>query len=84
MKIFVCIKQVPGVSDVKINPETNTLVREGVKSMINPTDRNAVELALELKEKQDTEVIVLSMGPPQAEEILHATRKIPKEGIRIE
>ena len=70
MKIFVCIKQVPGVSEVKINPDTNTLVREGVKSMINPTDRNAIELALELKEKQVSEVIVLSMGPPQAEEVL--------------
>jgi len=70
MKIFVCIKQVPGVSEVKIDPDTNTLVREGVKSIINPTDRNAIELALELKEKHSIEVIILSMGPPQAEEIL--------------
>jgi len=70
LKIFVCIKQVPGVSEVKIDPDTNTLVREGVKSIINPTDRNAIELALELKEKHDLEVIILSMGPPQAEEIL--------------
>ncbi|NVM38315.1 MAG: electron transfer flavoprotein subunit beta/FixA family protein [Candidatus Lokiarchaeota archaeon] len=70
MKIFVCIKQVPGVSEVKIDPNTNTLVREGVLSIINPNDRNAIELALILKEKQESEVIALSMGPPQAEEAL--------------
>ena len=70
MKIFVCVKQVPGVSEVKIDPKTNTLVREGILSVINPNDRNAIELALTLKEKHGAEVIVLSMGPPQAEEIL--------------
>jgi electron transfer flavoprotein alpha/beta subunit len=70
LKIFVCIKQVPGVSEVKIDPKTNTLIREGVESMINPNDRNAIELALTLKEKHGAEVLVLSMGPPQAEEIL--------------
>lgn len=70
MKIFVCVKQVPGVSEVKIDPKTNTLVREGIISVINPNDRNAVELALTLKEKHGAEIVVLSMGPPQAEEIL--------------
>ena len=70
MKIFVCVKQVPGVSEVKIDPKTNTLVREGILSILNPNDRNAIELALTLKEKYTTEVIALSMGPPQAEEIL--------------
>ena len=70
MKIFVCIKQVPGVSEVKIDPKTNTLVREGILSVVNPNDRNAIELALSLKEKHGAEVVVLSMGPPQAEEIL--------------
>ncbi len=70
MKIFVCVKQVPGVSEVKIDPKTNTLVREGVESVINPNDRNAIELALTLKEKHGAEVLILSMGPPQAEEIL--------------
>ncbi|MFX0000409.1 MAG: electron transfer flavoprotein subunit beta/FixA family protein [Candidatus Hodarchaeota archaeon] len=70
MKIFVCIKQVPGVSEVKIDPKTNTLVREGVLSILNPNDRNALELALILKEKHGAEVIALSMGPPQAEEVL--------------
>jgi len=70
LKIFVCIKQVPGVSEVKIDPKTNTLVREGILSVVNPNDCNAIELALTLKEKHGAEVIVLSMGPPQAEEIL--------------
>jgi len=70
MKIFVCIKQVPGVSEVKIDPKTNTLVREGVPSIINPHDKNAIELALSIKEKHGAEVIALSMGPPQAEEVL--------------
>ncbi len=70
MKIFVCIKQVPGVSEVKIDPKTNTLVREGIPSIINPHDKNAIELALSIKEKHGAEVIALSMGPSQAEEIL--------------
>jgi len=70
LKIFVCIKQVPGVSEVKIDPKTNTLVREGVMSIINPNDRNALELALILKEVHRVQVIALSMGPPQAEDIL--------------
>jgi electron transfer flavoprotein beta subunit len=64
------VKQVPGVSEVRIDPKTNTLVREGVESVVNPNDRNALELALKLKEKHGSEVIVLSMGPPQAEEVL--------------
>jgi electron transfer flavoprotein beta subunit len=67
MKIFVCIKQVPGVSEVKIDPKTNTLVREGIPSIINPHDKHAVELGISIKEKHGGEVIALSMGPPQAE-----------------
>jgi electron transfer flavoprotein beta subunit len=70
MKVFVCIKQVPGVSEVKIDPETNTLIREGIPSIINPMDKNGIELALSIKEKYDAETIALSMGPPQAEEAL--------------
>ena len=73
MKIFICVKQVPGVSEVKINPKTNTLVREGILSILNPNDRNAIEIALTLKEKYTAEVIALSMGPPQAEEVLRET-----------
>lgn len=70
MKIFVCIKQVPGVSEVRIDPKTNTLIREGIPSITNPFDKNALELALTIKEEHDAEVIAISMGPPQAEEVL--------------
>ena len=68
--IIVCIKQVPDTDKVKINPETNTLIREGVPSIINPFDENAIEAALQLKEKHAARVIVISMGPPQVEEAL--------------
>lgn len=70
MKIVVCVKQVPDTTEVKINPETNTLVREGVASIINPFDMYAVEEALRIKEKLGGTVIVLTMGPPQAAESL--------------
>jgi electron transfer flavoprotein beta subunit len=70
MKIFVCIKQVPGVSEVRIDPKTNTLVREGIPSIMNPHDKHAIELGLDIKEKHGGEVIALSMGPPQAEQVL--------------
>ncbi|MFH1414847.1 MAG: electron transfer flavoprotein subunit beta/FixA family protein [Elusimicrobiota bacterium] len=70
MKIVVCIKQVPDTTEVKINPDTNTLVREGVDSIINPFDMYAVEEGLRIKERLNGEVIVLSMGPPQAEDAL--------------
>ena len=70
MHIVVCIKQVPDTSDVKINPETNTLIRDGVVSIINPFDENAIEAALVLKEKHGAKVTVVTMGPPQAEEAL--------------
>jgi electron transfer flavoprotein beta subunit len=70
MIIFVCIKQVPGITEVRIDPKTNTLIREGIPSIMNPMDKNGVELALEIKEKHGGEVIALSMGPPQAEEVL--------------
>lgn len=70
MNIIVCIKQVPETTEVKINPETNTLIREGVKSIINPFDMYAIEEALRLKEKLGGKVTVMSMGPPQAEAAL--------------
>ena len=70
MNIVVCIKQVPETSDVKINPETNTLIREGVKSIINPFDMYAIEEAVRLKEKFGGKATVISMGPPQAEAAL--------------
>ncbi|MPW26526.1 electron transfer flavoprotein subunit beta [Alkalibaculum sp. M08DMB] len=67
MKIIVCIKQVPDTNEVKIDPKTNTLIREGVPSIINPDDKAAIEEALKIKDKQGAEVTVLTMGPPQAE-----------------
>lgn len=70
MRIIVCIKQVPDVTQVRINPETNTLVREGVASMINPFDMYAIEEGVRLKEKQGGTVTVITMGPPQAETAL--------------
>jgi electron transfer flavoprotein beta subunit len=70
MHIIVCIKQVPETTDVRINPETNTLIREGVKSIINPFDMYAIEEGVRLKEKSGGKVTVLTMGPPQAEAAL--------------
>ena len=72
MKILVLIKQVPNTTDVKIDPVTNTLKREGVESVINPFDMYAIEEAVRLKERfgLGTEVVVISMGPPQATEAL--------------
>jgi electron transfer flavoprotein beta subunit len=70
MEIVVCIKQVPETSKVKINPETNTLMREGVESIINPFDLYAIEEGVRLKEEHGGTVKVLTMGPPQAETAL--------------
>ena len=70
MHIIVCIKQVPDTTNVRINPETNTLMREGVESIMNPFDEYALEEALKLKDAHGARVTVISMGPPQAEVIL--------------
>ena len=70
MKIIVCVKQVRDAKDVRLDPITNTLAREGVQSIMNPYDQYALEEAVRLKEKCGGEVIVISMGPPQAEEVL--------------
>jgi electron transfer flavoprotein beta subunit len=69
--IVVCVKQVPDTTDVRINPETNTLMRDGVASVLNPFDAYAVEEGVRLKERTgEGKVTVLSMGPPQAEAML--------------
>ncbi|MDT8900595.1 electron transfer flavoprotein subunit beta/FixA family protein [Anaeroselena agilis] len=70
MEIVVCVKQVPDTTEVKIDPVTNTLIRQGVPSIVNPFDKNAVEAALVLKEKHGGKVTVISMGPPQAKDAL--------------
>ena len=73
MNVVVCIKQVPGTAEVKIDPETNTLVREGVESIVNPFDTYAVEEGVRLKERYRGQVTVITMGPPQAEAALRET-----------
>ena len=71
MKIIVCAKQVPDTNEIRINPETGTLIRDGVPSILNPDDANALEEALKLKDQYpDTHVTVVTMGPPQAQEML--------------
>jgi electron transfer flavoprotein alpha/beta subunit len=70
MRIIVCIKQVPDTAEVRINPETNTLIRDGVPSIINPYDTHAIEAGLQIKEKTGGKVTVVTMGPPQAETAL--------------
>lgn len=70
MNIIVCIKQVPDTAEVRINPETGTLIRDGVPSIINPFDMHAIEAGLQLREKVGGKVTVLTMGPPQAESAL--------------
>ena len=70
MNIIVCIKQVPNTTDVKIDPVTNTLIRDGVESVINPFDAYAIEEGVRLKERFGGKVTVITMGPPQAESAL--------------
>ncbi|MGA1871036.1 MAG: electron transfer flavoprotein subunit beta/FixA family protein [bacterium] len=71
MKIICCIKQVPETGNIKINAETNNLIRTGVESILNPFDAYAIEEALRIKERGiEAEITVITMGPPQAEQIL--------------
>ena len=70
MKIVVCIKQVPDTNEVKLDPVTGTLIRDGVPSIINPDDKAGLEAALTLKDSIGAEVAVITMGPPQADAVL--------------
>ncbi len=70
LKILVCVKQVPDVNLVKMDPATGNLVRAGVPTLLNPLDGNALEAAVKLKEKCGGEVTVITMGPPMAESTL--------------
>jgi len=84
MHFVVCIKQVPDTHDVKINPETNTLMREGVEAIINPFDMYAIEEALRLRDSMGGTVTALTMGPPQAESALReAIAMGVNEGILV-
>ena len=70
MNIVVCIKQVPNTNEVKLDPVTGTLIRDGVPSIINPDDKAGLEAALRLKDATGAHVTVVSMGPPQADAVL--------------
>lgn len=70
MKIVVCIKQVPDSDKVTIDRATNRLNRAGVPAIMNPFDENALEMALKLKDQYGAEVTVVTMGPPQAEQVI--------------
>ena len=84
MNIVVCIKQVPGTTQVRINPETGTLIRDGVEAVVNPFDEYAIEEALRIREKAGGVVKVITMGPPQAEIALRSTIAMGvDEGILI-
>lgn len=84
MKIVVCIKQVPDTAEVKINPHTGTLIREGVPSIINPFDMHALEAGIQIKEKVGGKVTVITMGPPQAETALRDAISIgADEGVLL-
>ena len=83
MKIIVCIKQVPDTTNVRINPETNTLVREGVQSIINPFDAYAIEEGVRLKEKHGGTVTVITMGPPQASEALRECISLGADSVYL-
>ncbi|MBW2094361.1 MAG: electron transfer flavoprotein subunit beta/FixA family protein [Deltaproteobacteria bacterium] len=66
MNIIVLVKQVPDTTEVKLDPKTGNLIREGIESIINPDDAHALEAAIDLKERHGGKITVLSMGPPQA------------------
>lgn len=67
MKIVVCVKQVPDTTEVRLDPVTNTLIRDGVPSIINPDDKAGIEAALRIKEQVGGTVTIVSMGPAQAD-----------------
>lgn len=70
MNIVVCIKQVPDTNEIKINPVTGTLIRDGVPSIMNPDDKGGLEVALRMKDQFNANVTVITMGPMQADAIL--------------
>ena len=83
--IIVCAKQVPDTNVIKINPKTGTLIRDGVPSILNNDDANALEEALKIKDKyDDVHITVITMGPPQANDLLfECIAKGADEGILV-
>ena len=84
MNIIVCLKQVPGTTDVKIDPETNTLKREGIENVVNPFDTYALEEAVLLKEKFSGTVTVVSVGQSDTEDTLRMAAETVKQFGRID
>ena len=70
LKILVCVKQIPDVDLVKMDPETGNLIRTGVPTLTNPLDLNALEAAVQVKERYSGEITLITMGPPMAESTL--------------
>lgn len=84
MKIIVCVKQVPDTTEVRLDPVKGTLIREGVPSIMNPDDKAGLEAALRLKDSGGAEVTVVTMGPPQAAEVLRESLAMgADEGVLI-
>src|SRR5208337_3827209 len=81
MHFVVCLKQVPDTAEVKIDPETNTLVRSGVESIANPYDLTALEEAVRLKERFGGKVTAICMGPPQAESTLRQALSLGADDV---
>jgi len=69
-ELIVCLKQVPGTTEVKIDPVKNTLIRQGIKAIVNPFDSYALEEGVRLRERHGGKVTAISMGPPQATDML--------------
>ena len=70
MNIIVLVKQVPDTTEIKLDPKTGNLIREGIESILNPDDRHALEAAVALKENVGGKVTAVSMGPPQAIDVI--------------
>lgn len=70
MNILVFVKQIPNTSEVKLDPKTGNLCRDGVESVINPLDRNAIEAAVRLRDAHGGKLTAITMGPPQAADVL--------------
>ncbi|NBK26655.1 MAG: electron transfer flavoprotein subunit beta, partial [Spirochaetia bacterium] len=81
MHYIVCVKQVPNTTEIKIDPQTNTLVREGVESILNPFDAYAIEEAVRLKEAHGGTVTAISMGPNQVEATLREAVSLGVDNI---
>lgn len=83
MHTVCCLKQVPDTAQVKIDPETNTLVRAGVESILNPFDLVALEQSVRIKEEHGGKVTAITMGPPQAVSILRQALSLGADAVYL-